>query len=101
VIQADSITLNKGVGFTLTGQPATGYRMTHAQGAPRDVQAAGIQNTLGLLLLLGTDPVDITGAKADVVRPVTIRPPDGVTVNQKTATVHVFISPIPGVTPPP
>jgi hypothetical protein len=101
VIQADSITLNKGVGFTLTGQPATGYRMTNVQVAPLDVQATGLQNTLALLVLLGTDPVDITGAKADVVRTVTIRPPDGVTVNQKTATVHVFISPIPGVTPPP
>jgi len=101
VIQADSVTLNKGVGFTLTGQPATGYRMTNVQVAPLDVQATGLQNTLALLVLLGTDPVDITGAKADVVRTVTIRPPDGVTVNQKTATVHVFISPIPGVSPAP
>ena len=101
VIQADSVTLNKGVGFTLTGQPATGYRMTNVQVAPLDVQATGLQNTLALLVLLGTDPVDITGAKADVIRTVTIRPPDGVTVNQKTATVHVFISPIPGVSPAP
>jgi len=100
VIQADSVTLNKGVGFTITGQPATGYRMTNVQIAPLDVQATGLQNALALIVLLGTDPVDITGAKADVIRTVTIRPPDGVTVNQKTATVHVFISPIPGVTPP-
>jgi len=101
VIQADAFTLNKGVGFTLTGQPAAGYRMTNVQVAPLDVQATGLQNTLSLLVLLATDPVDITGAKGDVIRTVTIRPPDGVTVNQKTATVHVFISPIPGVSPPP
>ena len=101
VIQADAVTLNKGVGFTITGQPATGYRMTNVQVAPLEVQATGLQNTLTSLLLLATDPVDITGAKGDVIRTVTIRPPDGVTVNQKTATVHVFISPIPGVTPPP
>jgi hypothetical protein len=101
VIQADAVTLNKGVGFTLTGQPAAGYRMTNVQVAPLDVQATGLQNTLSLLVLLGTDPVDITGAKGDVIRTVTIRPPDGVTVNQKTATVHVFISPIPGVSPAP
>jgi hypothetical protein len=101
VIQADSVTLNKGVGFTITGQPATGYRMTNVQIAPLDVQATGLQNALALIVLLGTDPVDITGAKADVIHTVTIRPPDGVSVNQKTATVHVFISPIPGVTPPP
>jgi YbbR domain-containing protein len=101
VIQADAVTLNKGVGFTITGQPATGYRVTNVQVAPLEVQATGLQNTLTSLLLLATDPVDITGAKGDVIRTVTIRPPDGVTVNQKTATVHVFISPIPGVTPPP
>ena len=101
VIQADAFTLNKGVGFTLTGQPAAGYRMTNVQVAPLDVQATGLQNTLSLLVLLATDPVDITGAKADVIRTVTIRPPDGVTVNQKTATVHVFISATPGVSPAP
>ena len=101
VIQADAVTLNKPVGWTLTGQPAAGYRMTNVQIAPLEVQATGLQNTLAGLLLMATDPVDITGAKSDVIRTVTIRPPDGVTVNQKTATVHVFISPIPGVTPSP
>jgi len=101
VIEADAFTLNKGVGFTVTGQPAAGYRMTNVQVAPLEVQATGLQTALAGLLLLATDPVDITGAKGDVVHTVTIRPPDGVTVNQKTATVHVFISPIPGVSPGP
>jgi hypothetical protein len=101
VIQADAVTLNKPVGFTVTGQPAAGYRMTNVQVAPLEVQATGVQNTLAALLLMATDPVDISGAKSDVIKTVTIRPPDGVTVNQKTATVHVFIAPIPGVSPSP
>jgi hypothetical protein len=101
VIQADAVTLNKPVGFTLTGQPAAGYRVTNVQIAPLEVQATGLQNTLAGLLLMATDPVDITGQKTDVIRTVTIRPPDGVTVNQKTATVHVFISATPGVSPSP
>jgi YbbR domain-containing protein len=99
VIQADAITLNKGVGFTVTGQPAAGYRMTNVQVAPAEVQATGLQAALAALQLVATDPVDVSGAKSDVIKTVTIRPPDGVTVNQKTATVHVFISPIPGVSP--
>jgi YbbR domain-containing protein len=99
VIQADAITVAKAVGFTLTGQPAAGYRVSNVQIAPLEVQATGLQNTLTGLLLLATDPIDITGAKADIVRTVTIRPPDGVTTNQKTAQVHVFISPIPGASP--
>ena len=99
VIQADAITLNKPVGFTLTGQPAAGYRVTNVQIAPLEVSATGLQNTLAALLLMPTDPVDITGNKTDLIRTVTIRPPDGVTVTQKTATVHVFISATPGVSP--
>jgi len=100
VIQADAITLSKPVGWTLTGQPAAGYRVTNVQIAPIEVQATGLQSALSLPLL-ATDPVDISGAKGDVIKTVTIRPPTGVDVNQKTAQVHVFISPIPGVTPGP
>jgi YbbR domain-containing protein len=101
VIQADAITLNKPVGFTLTGQPATGYRVSNVQIAPLEVQATGLQNTLTGLVLLATDPVDISGQKTDVIRTVTIRPPTGVELNLKTAQVHVFISAAPGVTPAP
>jgi YbbR domain-containing protein len=101
VIQADAVTLNKAVGFTVTGQPAAGYRVTNVQVAPVEVQATGLQAALVGLQLVGTDPVDIAGQKSDVIRTVTLRPPDGVTVNQKTATVHVFIAPIPGVSPSP
>ena len=101
VIQADAMTVPKPVGWTLTGQPAAGYRVTNVQIAPLEVQATGLQDALGKIALLGTDPVDIGNARSDVVRTVTIRPPDGITVNQKTATVHVFISAAPGVSPSP
>lgn len=98
-IQADAITLDKPVGFTLTGQPAAGYRVNNVTVAPLEVQATGLQNTLGGVAVLPTDPVDISNAKGDVVKTVTIRGPDGVTVSPKTVSVHVFISAIPGVSP--
>ena len=101
VIQADAITVPKPVGWTLTGQPAACYRVSNVQIAPLEVQATGLQNTLTGLALLATDPVDVTGAKTDVVRTVTIRPPAQVDVTQKTAQVHVFISLTPGVSPCP
>ncbi len=101
VIQADAITVAKAVGFTLTGQPAACYHLSNVQIAPLEVQATGLQNTLTGLVLLATDPIDITGAKGDVVKTVTIRPPAGIDVNQKTAQVHVFISPITGASPCP
>jgi YbbR-like protein len=101
VIQADAITVAKPVGFTLTGQPATCYRVSNVQIAPLEVQATGLQSLLANVTLLATDPVDVSNAKSDVVRTVTIRPPAGVEVNQKTASVHVFISQTPGVSPCP
>jgi YbbR domain-containing protein len=100
VIQADSVTLPKPVGWTLTGQPAAGYRVSNVQIAPLEVQATGLQTALNFALL-ATDPVDISGSKGDVVKTVTIRPPAGVELNQKTASVHVFISAAPGVSPSP
>ena len=99
VIQADAITVTKAVGFTLTGQPAAGYRVTNVQIAPLVVQATGLQNALAQLAVLSTDPVDVSNAKTDVVKTVSIRPPNGVEVSQKTATVHVFVAPAPGVSP--
>ena len=101
VIQADAITVPKPVGWTLTGQPAACYRVSNVQIAPLEVQATGLQNILTAVNLLATDPVDVGGAKTDVVRTVTIRPPAQVDVNQKTAQVHVFISLTPGVSPCP
>ena len=101
VVQADAITVPKPVGWTLTGQPAACYRVSNVQIAPLEVQATGLQNILTAVNLLATDPVDVSGAKTDVVRTVTIRPPAQVDVNQKTAQVHVFISLTPGVSPCP
>jgi YbbR domain-containing protein len=100
-VQADAITLDKPVGFSLTGQPAAGYRVSNVTVTPLQVQATGLQNTLGGIAVLGTDPIDVSNAKADIVKTVSIRPPDGVTVSPKTVTIHVFISPAPGVSPTP
>ncbi|HVH66111.1 MAG TPA: CdaR family protein [Candidatus Acidoferrum sp.] len=101
VVQADAITVDKAVGFTLTGQPAAGYRVSNVTITPLQVQATGLQNALGGISVLGTDPIDVSNAKADIVKTVVIRAPDGVTVSPKTATVHVFISQAPGVSPSP
>ena len=99
VVQADAITLDKPVGWTLTGQPAPGYRVSNVTLSPLQVQATGLQDALGRIAVLQTDAVDISNAKSDVVKTVNIRPPDGVTVSPKAVTIHVFISPAPGVSP--
>jgi hypothetical protein len=99
VIEADAITVAKAVGWTLTGQPAAGFRVTNVQITPLQVQATGLQNTLGTFSLLSTDPVDVSNQKSDVIKTVAIRAPNGVTISPTTASVHVFISAAPGVSP--
>jgi len=91
-IQADAVTVTKPVGWTLSGQPAPGYRVTNVTLSPLQVNATGLLNTLAGITLLSTDAVDINNVTSDVVRTVSIRPPPGVTVSQQTVQVHVVIS---------
>ncbi|MDQ6883396.1 MAG: CdaR family protein [Candidatus Dormibacteraeota bacterium] len=98
-IQADAVTETKPVGWTLTGQPAAGYRVTNVTLSPLQVNATGLLNTLAGLNLVPTDAVDVNGASADVIRTITVRPPAGVAVSQSTVQIHVFISKSPQVSP--
>ncbi len=98
-IQADTITVTKGVGFSLTGQPANGYRVTNAQVTPLTVTVTGLAAILEGLTQVSADPVDITNATADVVRTVNLRPPAGVTPSVKTVQVRVSIARNPQVSP--
>ena len=101
VIEADAITVTKGVGFTLTGQPATGYRVVNAQVNPLTVTVTGLAGTLAGLTQIGSDPVDISGATSDVIRTVLLRPPAGVQASVRSVQVHVFIARNPQVSPSP
>ena len=91
-IQADAVTETKPIGWTLTGQPAAGYRVTNVTLSPLQDNATGLLNALALISLLSTDPVDVTNATSDIVRVITVRPPAGVEVSQKTVQIHVYIS---------
>jgi YbbR domain-containing protein len=100
-IQADAVTLTKTAGFTITGQPASGYRVTNATVTPVTVNVTGLSAVLAGLAQVASDPVDITNATTDVVRTVRLRPPAGVDVSPTTVQVHVFIGKIPGTSPSP
>ncbi len=98
-VQADAVTLTKTVGFIITGQPATGYRVTNATVTPVTVSLTGLSAVLAGLTQVASDPVDISNTTADVVRTVRLRPPAGVDVSPTTVQVHVFIGKIPGASP--
>ncbi len=101
-IQADAVAETKTVGFSLTGQPAAGYRVTNATISPVTVSVTGLAATLDSLPQLTAEPVDITNASSDVVRTVSIRIPTGVLeINPKQVTIHVSIAKNPQVSPGP
>ena len=100
-IQADAVTLTKPVGWSLTGQPAGGYRVTNVTVSPPQANLTGLSAVLAGLAQVASDPVDISNANADVVRTVRLRPPTGVDVSPTTVQVHVFIGKIPGASPSP
>ncbi|TMF59076.1 MAG: hypothetical protein E6I22_01000 [Chloroflexi bacterium] len=100
-IQADAVTLTKPIGWSVTGQPATGYRVTNVTVSPIQANLTGLSAVLAGLAQVASDPVDISNATADVIRTVRLRPPAGVDVSPTTVQVHVFIGKIPGTSPSP
>ena len=99
-IQADAVTEAKVAGWTLTGQPAPGYRVSSVTITPLEVSVTGLAATLDTIQQLQTDPVDISNATADVVKTVAVRLPAGVQdVSPKSVQVHVFIVKIPQPSP--
>jgi YbbR domain-containing protein len=99
-IQADAVTEAKVVGWTLTGQPAPGYRVSNVTVTPLEVSVTGLAATLDTIQQMPTDPVDISNATADVVKTVAVRLPAGVQdVSPKSVQVHVFIVKIPQPSP--
>ncbi len=99
-IQADAVTETKVAGWTLTGQPAPGYRVSNVTITPLEVSVTGLAATLDTIQQMPTDPVDISNATADVVKTVVVRLPAGVQdVSPRSVQVHVFIVKIPQPSP--
>lgn len=99
-IQADAVTETKVAGWTLSGQPDPGYRVSNVTISPIQVSVTGLAATLDTIQQIQSDPVDISNATADVVRTVALRLPAGVqSVSPPTVQVHVFIVKIPQASP--
>ncbi len=107
VIEAVTVTVSKVVGFSLAGRQADGYRVDSAYVDPPQVTITGVQALVDPITQVATEPVDISRATGEVVRPVALLLPAGVKANRSTVTVHVLIarlpvpSPIPLPTPTP
>jgi YbbR domain-containing protein len=79
----------------ITGSPAPGFVVAGLQIEPPFVVitgAADIFQGLDPTQGIATDPISIDGASADVVRPATLRLPQGGRVEQPAVTVRVIIT---------
>ncbi len=80
----------------VTGTPAPGFVVTSISVNPESVPLAGPESIMKDIQSLTTDPVDVTGAKSDVVINRNIQAPQNTTIDQRTASVRVEIKPIEG-----
>lgn len=74
-----------------TGRPASGYRVSTVIVEPLVVTVSGSGQALESVQAVSTEPVDLTGATAPIVRRVRLAPPEGIqTVSASAARVKVF-----------
>ncbi len=80
----------------ITGVPATGFSVTAIEVQPPLINVTGpasVFQTIDPIDGIGTAPISIDGASADVVRTVAIQLPQGASVDQEQVTVRVVIRP--------
>jgi YbbR domain-containing protein len=84
----------------ITGAPADGYRITSVRVEPLSgdppfnvVRAQGTLQVLDSVRQLTTEPIDISGARSDVVRTTAINPVPNLVLATTTVTVTVVIEP--------
>jgi len=78
---------------TLTGAPAAGLGVTRVTVLPETVTVSGPGDALQAIQAVATVPIDLGGARRDVIRQVALALPSGATVSPRQVTVAVRIGP--------
>jgi YbbR domain-containing protein len=82
----------------VTGAPASGYNVTAVEVDPPLVEVSGrleALQSIDAVAGIPTEQVSIEGATADVLRPVALVLPEGVTATRSDVTVRVVIAAVP------
>ena len=78
------------------GSVADGYNITAVTPDPPTIEISGALDILQGLSSITTDPIDVSGAKADLTRSVKIKVPPSVTAARDTVSVTIKVAPIQG-----
>ncbi|MFN8559511.1 MAG: CdaR family protein [Dehalococcoidia bacterium] len=76
------------------GRPKTGYQVTSLRTDPATATVVGPLDQVNNLAGIATEMVDIEGADRDVVRPVRLQLPAGVTTSAQTVVATINIQPV-------
>lgn len=95
-VQQQEISVPLAIEPTLQGNVASGYNITEIRLEPETTTVTGTLETTSALTAIGTEPIDVSGLRTDVVRTVRLRLPAGIRAARETVTVRVSIAPAQG-----
>ena len=95
IVQQDAILIMP-VQPQMQGNLAEGYNVVGVTVDPLTVTVNGPLEVLQSVQSLTTDPIDLSGLRADVTRTVRLRPPASLQVSRDSVTVNIRIAPAPG-----
>lgn len=83
---------NVGVSPVIEGKPADGYVISKVEVTPAEVQVGGKTDAISPLQLVVTEPIDVAGAKSDVVKSVKLVDIDRIYGTNREVTVTIRIN---------
>jgi YbbR domain-containing protein len=96
IVQQDA-TLTMPVQPQLQGSVTEGYNIVGVTTDPPTVTVSGGVEVLQSVTLLATEPIDLSGLRADVTRTVRLRPlPGGLQASRDSVTVNIKVAPAQG-----
>ena len=75
----------------LNGRPAPGYSVAALRTDPATVNVVGPLDVVNSLISVPTEPIDIEGARSDVIRSVSLQIPPGVSSGERRTVVTIVV----------
>jgi YbbR domain-containing protein len=95
-VAQQEVTLALTVVPTVQGTLADGYNLIGVSSDPPAIAVTGSLEVLQAASFLGTEPIDVTGLRADTTRTVRLRLPAGLAVARDSVSVRIRVQPASG-----
>jgi YbbR domain-containing protein len=92
-VSQQEVTLAMTIVPTVQGSVAEGFNLVGVSSDPPAVAATGSLEVLQAVAFLGTEPIDVTGLRADATRTVRLRLPAGLAATRDSVSVRIRVQP--------